>query len=317
MTHSGKMLIAVSCAASGAVLLIATLAACSPLAAINTLSPNSASKVTQGIAYGSDKRHKLDIYAPKAGTGPGSVAPVIVFFYGGNWNSGARADYAFVGHALASRGILAVIADYRLHPQVRYPQFLDDCAQAVAWTLREVGRHGGDPGRVYLMGHSAGAYNAAMLALDPRWLTEQGQSVQHLRGWIGLAGPYNFIPIENPTARLVFPYPDTPSASQPINHLSASAPPALLIAARQDQLVHPSNNTGALSRPVRALGVPVTERYFDHVSHTTLVASLAGPLRMLAPTLDEIDRFIASDDRRGDDNRVKERALAPVPELRR
>jgi acetyl esterase/lipase len=291
MTTSGKILIAVAAVA----LLLGTLAACSPLTVINALSPGSASTLTQDIAYGSDARHRLDIYAPKAGTGTGSAAPVVVFFYGGNWNSGQRADYAFVGHALASRGILTVIADYRLHPQVRYPQFLEDSAQAVAWTLREAGRHGGDPGRVYLMGHSAGAYNAAMVALDPRWLTGQGQSVARLRGWIGLAGPYNFIPIENPTARLVFPYPDTPSASQPINHLSASSPPALLIAASDDQLVHPSHNTGALAQRLRALGVPVSERYFDHVSHATLVASLAGPLRKLAPTLDQIDRFIASD----------------------
>jgi acetyl esterase/lipase len=293
MTTSAKMLIAVA----AAVLLLGTLAACSPLTVINALSPDNASKVTSGMAYGSDARHKLDIYAPKEGiaSGTGSAAPVVVFFYGGNWNTGERADYAFVGHALASRGIVTVIADYRLHPQVRYPQFLEDSAQAVAWTLREVAKHGGDPARVYLMGHSAGAYNAAMLALDRRWLTEQGQSVQRLRGWIGLAGPYNFIPIENPTARLVFPYPDTPPASQPINHLSASSPPALLIAARDDKLVHPTNNTGALAQKLRALGVPVTERYFDHVSHATLVASLAGPLRKLAPTLDEIDRFIASD----------------------
>ncbi len=288
MTTSAKMLIAVACA----VLLLGTLAACSPLTAINALSPNSASKVTPGIAYGSDARHKLDIYAPKEGTASGS-APVVVFFYGGNWDTGERADYAFVGHALASRGIVAVIADYRLYPQVRYPDFLDDSAQALAWTVQEVAQHGGDPSRVYLMGHSAGAYNAAMVALDARRLA--GSSAQPVRGWIGLAGPYNFIPIENPTARLVFPYPNTPSASQPINHLSASSPPALLIAARDDKLVHPANNTGALAQKLRALGIPVTERYFDRVSHATLVASLAGPLRMLAPTLDEIERFIASD----------------------
>jgi acetyl esterase/lipase len=296
MTTSAKMLIAVA----ALVLVLGTLAACSPLSAINALSPDSASKVTQGIAYGSDARHKLDIYAPTAGTAAGTgstgaAAPVVVFFYGGNWNTGERADYAFVGHALASRGILAVIADYRLHPQVRYPDFLEDSAQAMTWTLREVAGHGGDASRVYLMGHSAGAYNAAMLALDPRWLAEQGQSTQRVRGWIGLAGPYNFIPIENPTARLVFPYPDTPPASQPINHLAASSPPALLIAARDDKLVHPANNTGALAQQLRALDVPVTERYFDHVSHATLVASLAGPLRQLAPTLDEIEKFIASD----------------------
>ncbi len=288
MTKPGKILISVV----AVVALLATLAACSPLTVINTLSPESASRVTSNIVYGSDARHQLDIYAPAAGAKP---APVVVFFYGGNWDSGERVDYAFVGHALASRGIVAVIADYRLYPQVRYPEFLEDSAQAVAWTLREVASYGGDAGRVYLMGHSAGAYNAAMVALDARWLTEQGQSVQRLRGWIGLAGPYNFIPIENPTVRLVFPYPATPPVTQPINHLSASSPPALLIAAKRDALVDPQRNTGAMAQQLRALGVHVTERYVDHVSHAILIATLAAPLRTLAPTLDEIEQFIASD----------------------
>ncbi len=288
MTNFTKTLIAAAAIAA----LLGTLAACSPLTVINALSPDSASKVTRGIAYGSDARHKLDLYAPASGSRP---APVVVFFYGGNWNSGQRADYAFVGHALASRGIVAIVADYRLHPQVRYPAFLQDSAQAVDWALREAAHYGGDAGRVYLMGHSAGAYNAAMLALAPQWLAEQGQSNRSLRGWIGLAGPYNFIPIENPTARLVFPYPATPPDSQPINHVSASSPPALLIAARSDALVDPQRNTGALAEQLRALGVSVTERHFDHVSHATLVASLAGPLRTLAPTLDEVAQFIERD----------------------
>jgi acetyl esterase/lipase len=301
MSNFAKTLIAAAAIAA----LLGALAACSPLTLINTLSPNSAATVTRDIAYGADARHKLDIYAPATESGPGpgpgpgpgsaTAAPVVVFFYGGNWNSGQRADYAFVGHALASRGIVAVIADYRLHPQVRYPAFLQDSAQAVAWTINEVAHYGGDARRVYLMGHSAGAYNAAMLALAPQWLAGQGQSTQSVRGWIGLAGPYNFIPIENPTARLVFPYPATPPDSQPINHVSAASPPALLIAARSDDLVDPQRNTGALADKLRALGVPVTERHFDHVSHATLVASLAGPLRTLAPTLEAIAQFIERD----------------------
>jgi acetyl esterase/lipase len=295
MSNSGKILIAIA----AIVLLLGTLTACAPLTVINALSPNSASTVTRDVRYGSGERHQLDIYTPAPS--PGSAAPVVVFFYGGNWNSGERADYAFVGHALASRGIVAVIADYRLYPQVRYPAFLQDSAQAVAWTIREAAQYGGDARRVYVMGHSAGAYNAAMVALDPQWLAKaladanEAGSAPPLRGWIGLAGPYNFIPIENPTARLVFPYPATPPDSQPINHAFASSPPALLIAASQDDLVNPTRNTGALAAKLRTLGVAVTERYYDRVSHATLVASLAGPLRKLAPTLDAIAQFIDSD----------------------
>lgn len=270
-------------------LLVMALAACSPLTALNALSPGGDAERTTDLAYGDGPRRKLDIYRPLNAHGP---APVVVFFYGGNWVAGERADYAFVGRALASRGIVAVIADYRLYPQVSYPDFLRDAAQAVAWTRREVARYGGDPQRLYVMGHSAGAYNAAMVALDGRWLAEQGMAPSDLRGWIGLAGPYDFLPIENPTTRPVFHFPDTPQDSQPVRHVTAAAPPALLIAARKDKLVSPTRNTGALAAALRAQKVPVQEIYYDKVSHTTLVASIAAPLRWLAPTLDDVAAFV-------------------------
>lgn len=271
--------------------LTAGLVACSPLNAINALSPGSASSVTPDLPYGPLPRQKLDVYAPKSHAG---LSPVVVFFYGGNWSTGERADYAFVGHALASRGYVAVIADYRLYPQVHYPEILQDAARAVAWTALEVRRYGGDPARLFVMGHSAGAYNAAMVALDTSLLGRHGMRPQDLRGWIGLAGPYDFLPIENPDARPVFFFPDTPASSQPINHVTAAAPPALLIAPQSghDKLVDPQRNTGGLATALRAHGRPVTEQYLDGVSHATLVASLASPLRMLAPTLDHISAFI-------------------------
>ena len=278
------------CALAAAVTLLA--AACSPLTAINAVSSGSASRVTRALPYGTGPRHKLDVYTPLAATG---LAPVVVFFYGGNWISGERADYAFVGHALASRGMVAVIADYRLYPEVRYPDFLEDGAQAVAWTIKEVARYGGDPKRVFVMGHSAGAYNAAMIALDEIWLARQGLMPAALRGWIGLAGPYDFMPIQNKTTRPVFLYPNTPPKSQPINHVSVYAPPALLIAAEQDDLVNPMRNTGGMARRLRAQGVPVTEQYFDKVGHVSLVVSLSGAFRTLAPTLDAVARFVATD----------------------
>lgn len=288
MTSLNNML----CKLVAVVPLLAGLVACSPLTVINALSSGSAARVSQGLPYGAGPRRQLDIYTPLAVTRP---APVVVFFYGGNWTSGERADYAFVGRALASRGMVAVIADYRLYPQVRYPDFLEDAAQAVAWTINEVARYGGDPQRLFVMGHSAGAYNAAMLALDRKWLARHGMTPAAMRGWIGLAGPYDFMPIQNKTTRPVFLYPDTPPDSQPINHVSAVAPPALLIAADNDALVNPTRNTGGMARQLRAQGVPVTEQYFDKVGHVTLLMSLSGPLRMLAPTLDSVMRFIATD----------------------
>ena len=273
-------------------ILLGAIAACSPLTAINAVTSGSASEKELAISYGNDIRNQLDIYRPRNGNG---AAPVVVFFYGGSWNMGSRSDYAFVGEALAERGIVAVLADYRLYPQVRYPDFVDDSARAVAWTLKEIQRHGGDPKRVFVMGHSAGAYNAAMVAIDKRWLAAAGASTDALRGFIGLAGPYDFIPINDKNVRPVFFYPDTPPASQPINHVTATAPPALLIASHTDKLVDPVRNTGGLANRLRSVGVAVDEIYFDNTSHASLIGAIAWPLRGLAPVLDTVVKFVKSD----------------------
>jgi len=273
-------------------LVLGNVAGCSSLQVLNAITTGSTYQKVANLAYGTDSRQKLDVYTPLNLIGP---APVVVFLYGGNWNSGERNDYQFVGEALASRGMVAVLADYRLFPQVRYPSFLEDSAHAVAWTLQEVQRYGGDSRRVYLMGHSAGAYNAAMVALDPRWLAAYDLTPASLRGWIGLAGPYDFIPIQNKDTRPVFLYPATPPESQPINHVCSGAPPALLIASNKDVWVDPIGNTGALTKKLRAAGVAVTEVYFDKTSHTTLIGAMSWPLRGLAPVLDTVDRFVASD----------------------
>ena len=265
------------------------LAACSPIKVLNALTPSSTFTKTSSIAYGDDPRQKLDIYRPVTAL---RDAPVVVFFYGGSWNSGSKDDYGFVGEALASRGIVVVIADYRLYPQVRYPAFLQDGAQAVAWAHQHSAEYGGDPRKLYVMGHSSGAYNAAMLALDPQWLAGVGLSPSVFKGWIGLAGPYDFLPIENRDVRPVFFYPDSPPDSQPINHISASAPPSLLIASVDDNLVNPKRNTGGLANKLRAAGVPVEAFYFTRTSHATLVASMSRPLRWLAPVLDRVTAFI-------------------------
>ncbi len=190
--------------------------------------------------------------------------------------------------------MVVVLADYRLYPQVRYPAFLEDAAGAVAWTHEHIGGFGADPQRLFLMGHSSGAYNAAMLALDPRFLGEVGLTPQIIKGWIGLAGPYDFLPIRNLEVRPVFFYPDSPPDSQPINHVSQGAPPALLIASNQDSLVNPQRNTGGLANKLRAAGVPVQEFYFSRTNHATLVAALSRPLRGLAPVLDRVSGFVES-----------------------
>jgi acetyl esterase/lipase len=240
--------------------LLGLLMGCSPLKVLNAFTPGGTFTKTVDLSYGSDPRHRLDVYTPVDAP---ADAPVVVFFYGGSWNSGSRSDYSFVGEALASRGIVAVLADYRLYPQVHYEGFLDDSAKAVGWTHAHIRQYGGDPNRLYVMGHSAGGYNAAMLALDPKWLATVGMKPSMLSGWIGLAGPYDFLPIENPEVKPVFYFPNSPPDSQPINHVSAASPPALLMAAKDDTLVNPERNTGGMARRLREEGVSVRELYFS------------------------------------------------------
>lgn len=270
---------------------LALLAACAPAAMLNVLALRDDYALTEGVAYAALPRHKLDIYRPTA-PAPALGWPVVVFFYGGSWNRGERADYRFVGAALASRGVLTLLADYRLYPEVHYPEFLADSAQALAWGLREAGALGGNPRRVFVMGHSAGAYNAAMLALDARWLRAVGHAPEELAGWIGLAGPYDFLPMTNPDTRPVFFHPNYPAGSQPIGYVTPLSRPAFLGAARNDDLINPQRNTVGLATRLQAAGVGVTLKLYERVNHLTLAAALAWPLRWLAPVLDDVLAFI-------------------------
>ncbi len=271
--------------------MAALLSGCSASAALNTLVSRDTYRGREDVAYGPDPRQKLDIYQPLPDAGNGKP-PLVVFFYGGSWTRGDRADYRFVGEALASNGAIAVVADYRLSPQVRYPDFLADSAQAVKWAFDHAAEMGADPARIYLMGHSAGAYNVAMLALDPRLLGAVGLSPQKLAGWIGLSGPYDFLPITNPDARVAFNWPATSPDTQPIAHVSKAAPRALLLAARNDNLVNPERSTVGLGERLRAAGAPVEFALLEKVNHVTIVAAVARPLNWMAPVLPRVLAFM-------------------------
>lgn len=288
-----------------AVMLASTLvlAACAPLKTINALTPGGSYRLQADVAYGSHPRQRLDIYEPVSVAAPAGH-PMVVFFYGGSWNTGSRSDYKFLGEALASRGVMTLIADYRLYPEVRYPDFLTDSAAAVAHALRQAAALGGDPARVFVMGHSAGGYNAAMLALDERWLKEQGRRPGELAGWIGLAGPYEFLPIVNPDVKPVFFHPNYPEGTQPISHVSAKAPRSFIGAAKSDSLVDPLRNSQQLADRLRSAGVPVAFRLYDRASHVTLAGAFARPLRWIAPVLDDVADFIAQAPADADQRRV-------------
>ena len=273
-------------------LALATLAACTPLRTLNVLAGAAGGyTATPDLAYGRLPAQKLDLYTPTATPPPGGW-PLVVFFYGGSWNSGARADYKFVGSAMAARGVLVLVADYRLYPDVRYPEFLNDSALALAWGLTQAARLGANPKRVLIMGHSAGGYNAAMLALDPRWLATTGHAPAELAGWIGLAGPYDFFPTDNLAARPVFFHPNYPARAQPIEFPSAAAPRTFLAAPVKDALVSPTRSTESLASKLDAAGVPVTLKMYERASHTTLIGAFSAPLRWVAPVLDDVIAFI-------------------------
>ncbi|WP_339648320.1 alpha/beta hydrolase [Halopseudomonas pelagia] len=237
------------------------LAGCSPLAPLNFVISDKHYTLLADQAYGDNERQKLDLYFPLENV---QQAPVVIFYYGGSWRSGERGNYAFVGEALAAHGMIAVIADYRVYPEIAYPAFLQDSAAAVAWVEKERAQWQDEPQALFVMGHSAGAYNAAMLALDDRWMAEHGLTSDIFSGWIGLSGPYDFIPIINPQVKPVFHHPNTPEDSQPLYHAKAGSSPALLLAATPDKLVDPERNTLQLAARLKEAGVSVQSGTSSH-----------------------------------------------------
>ncbi len=271
-------------------LLPVLLAACSPVDVLNATVPKDGYAVSEGLAYGPGPRHRLDVYVPDDLAGP---APVVVFFYGGSWKNGDRGDYLFAAEALVSRGYVAVVPDYRLYPDVAFPDFLDDGARAVRWVRESIAAYGGDPDRLFLMGHSAGAYNAAMLALDPDYLANAGIDRGAVRGVIGLAGPYDFLPLDTRTTRQVFgDAPDLP-ATQPVTFADAGAPPLLLLTGADDTTVRPRNSE-SLARAMAAEGGEAELRVYPDLGHIGIVLALADGQRGRAPVLDDLDAFVAA-----------------------
>nr|WP_295887697.1 alpha/beta hydrolase [uncultured Devosia sp.] len=263
--------------------------ALSLLSLFNTLIPKDRGSrlVARDVAYGPAARHKLDIYAPRKSEGP---LPVVFFVYGGSWMDGDRHNYGFAGRALAALGYVTVIADYRLVPEVEYPGFVEDGAAAFSWVAEHIDQYGGDGRRMALMGHSAGAYNAAMLALDGAYLRRAGL-IERVRCVVGLSGPYDFFPFDGPISLRTFGAVRDPRATQPINHVTPGSPPMLLGHGGKDRLVLPRNSV-ALAQCLREAGVTVDEAHYPRLGHAEPLLALSRPVRGIAPVLADVAAFL-------------------------
>jgi acetyl esterase/lipase len=269
--------------------LAGLMAGCSPLGALNALGPrdSGAGRVAKGLAYGSEDRQRFDLFAPAGGT----RLPVVVFFYGGGWDSGSRDVYGWAAQALAARGFLVALPDYRLSPDVHFPAFIEDAALATAAAADVAARHGGDPARLAVSGHSAGAHLAMMITLDPRYMAGV-ERPDLIRAAAGLAGPYDFLPFDVAASRNAFGRTPDPTLTQPVTFARADAPPVWLAHGTEDSTVH-AEDSEILHARLSALGAPSTLRLYEGLNHADLIATFSPLFRRKAPVLDDMAAFLS------------------------
>lgn len=264
------------------------LSACSPINALNAMVPSHHYAVQTDIAYGTHHRQQLDIYQPEVAAKP---LPVVVFFYGGSWSAGQRQDYKFVAEALVSEHMLVVVPDYRVYPEVGFPVFVEDAAAAVAWVMNNITDYGGDAHQVFVAGHSAGAHIAALVSLDSRYLAHHQRAPTELAGMIGLAGPYDFLPLTSAKLKRIFGDEQEQWHSQPINLVNEDHPPMLLMVGGRDRTVLPRNSR-RLADSIAQAGGEASLIEFERYGHVAMVAKLAKPFRGSGELLRPIADFV-------------------------
>ncbi len=260
-------------------------------------------------SLGTANAQKLAVYQPDLGLkNTQSDLPVFLFVHGGGWRSGDPADYGFVARGVAPEGFVVVLAGYRLGAEGVFPAMLEDTAKAIAWTKGNIARFGGDPDSIIIAGHSAGAYNVAMVGLDPQWLGNEGMSPSDLAGVVGLSGPYDFYPFDTESSKLAFGGAADPEGTQPVNFAREDAPPMLLIQGEKDTVVKP-RNTNALAAALAAVGAKAEKAMFPEMDHNGPILALASPWRKNREMINIIDRFAKFSLR----NRAAARVEASVP----
>lgn len=275
--------------ALGAVALSTALSACSgenvQQGFNRTVSTRGLTVVTEQ-RYGPDARNVLDVYAPPNAR----KAPVVLFVHGGSWEGGDKSGHKFVGESLARAGYVTGVMNYRLAPKNRYPAYIQDTAVALRWMRDNATRFGGHADSLFVMGHSAGAFNAVEAVVNERWLREAGVPIRAVRGVIGIAGPYSY-DFRSLASRTAFPEGSTPDEVMPDRHVRPDAPPHLLLVAENDRTVYPQNAIN-MEAALNKAGVPVTRTVLPRVNHITIAAALARPFTFLGPTRQRVIDFI-------------------------
>lgn len=277
-------------------LLACLSSACSPIKVLNSLVPENGYELVSAVEYGTNSRQKLDIYLPKAADKSTKLesAPlkkVIIFYYGGNWDSGERADYKFVAEALVGHGYIVVIPDYRVYPEVLFPGFMEDPVSAAKWVKTNIKKYNGDANKVFLAGHSAGAHIAVMMAINSEYLAEASLKPNDFVGVIGLAGPYDFLPLKSDRLKVMFGSEAEQWKSQPINFVDGKNPPLFLAVGMKDGTVWP-RNTYNLAKKIKEKNGLVEVHEFASYGHVDMVAKLAKPLRGNGELLKSVITFI-------------------------
>jgi acetyl esterase/lipase len=262
--------------------LAAFLNGCSPAALLNATVPRKGFTLEPDIAYGAQPRQKLDLYRPDK---PRADGKAVIFFYGGTWDSGSKSDYLFVAQALCASGYTVVIPDYRIYPEVRFPAFVQDGAQAVRWTSDRVGS-----GKLFVMGHSAGAHIALLLMTNTPYLAAAGVDRMKLPGVIGLSGPYDFLPLTSAKLINIFGGANNPDV-EAITFAQAPLPPALLVHGAADDIVYPRNSEH-LAAAWQKAGAPVELKLYPGVGHIDVVAAFADLLQSRAPTRADVQAWL-------------------------
>jgi acetyl esterase/lipase len=268
--------------------VIAAACSFSPTKMLTAISSMRDVTITKDLHYGTDPRQALDIYQPDQDTVKPEThhiggLPVVIFIYGGSWQSGDKEGYGFVGRSFAQAGYVSVVIDYRLAPKSVYPDYVNDSVSAISWVYQHIAQYGGNPNEIFVMGHSAGAFNAVAAVDDERFWKNSHVPTSAIKGVIGLAGPYSYDFRDYPDSRDAFPANGNPEEIMPDTHVRSDAPPNYLLTAENDKLVG-IKNFMKMKRGLERANVPLETGVVPKLNHITMIVAMATPMDWLGDT---------------------------------